>query len=258
MPAIVATVQDEYPPRVLVTVSGITIGDSVTVSRKVGATRTVLRGGTVDASPDVALVVLDAELPFGVPVTYSAVVDGVEFLTSAATYDLPGGKVAVSDAITGVSAEVIIGAWPEKVRERPSTLFQAGGRNIVVSGRFTGFTGSIELLVLTESSLDSLYTLLDAATEGIVQIRRPLPVYAGIDCYVVVQRARERRFSQDGSDPKRLVILDVVQVEAWPDELEAAGYTYGDLADLYTGLTYGDLAGDYSTYLDLAQADLIP
>jgi hypothetical protein len=65
--------QDVYPPRVLVTVTGLTIGDFVTVYRVVAGERTAVRQGAAEAV-DVAFLVLDAELPFGTPVRYVAVV----------------------------------------------------------------------------------------------------------------------------------------------------------------------------------------
>ena len=69
---------------------------------------------------------------------------------------------------------------------------------------------------------------------------------------------RERRFSQDGSDPRRLIIVQAAETEAWPLILEAQTYTYQDLEDVYAGLTYAQLEADYATYLDLAQAELSP
>lgn len=257
--AITATEQDEYPPRVLVSVTGLTIGDTVAVYRSVSGVRTAVRGGTTASAPATALLALDAELPFGVPITYVAVVEGVDHMVGPETYTLPGGNVVLSDAITGLSSEVLIGAWPERENVRLSSRFQQGGRNVVVSGDMAGFTGQVEFFIRTDSSREGLKTLLANATEGIIQMRCALPdTYGGVDCYVSVDRMRERRYSQDGSDQKRLITLDVVEVEAWPDTLTAAGYSYQDLEDLYTGLTYTDLSADYATYLDLAQADLIP
>jgi hypothetical protein len=254
--AISADEQDVYPPRVLVTVTGLTAGDDVAVYRVVSATRTAVRAGTTTDAPGTAWLALDAELPFGVPVSYLAVVNGTEYATGTDTYDLPGGKVVVSDAITGLAAEVIIGAWPEQRYSRPTTRMVVGGRNVAVSGSLPGWQGEIEFFLSTYGGAVNLLDLLRSATEGVVQIRQA-GGYDGIDCYVQVADARVRRFSQDGSDPKRLVIVDALEVEAWAPTLEARGFTYADLADAYDpGGTYADLAGDFATYLDLAQAEL--
>ena len=256
MVAIAVDEQDVYPPRVLVTVTGLSAGDDVAVYRVVTATRTAVRAGATTDAPGAAWLTVDAELPFGVPVSYLAVVNGVEVTTAATTYDLPGGKVVVSDAITGQASEVLIGAWPEMEYARPTTAFVVGGRNVAVSGSLAGFASEIEFLMLTVDGANALLQLLRTATQGIVQIRQS-GGYDDVDCYVQVSRARKRRFSQDGSDPKRLVVCTVLEVEPWAPELAARGYTYDDLTTVYapTG-TYADLAGDFATYLDLAQAEL--
>jgi hypothetical protein len=247
--------QDAWPPRVLVSVTNLVVGDSVEVYRVVGGARTLVRAGADDSVADVSFLRVDAELPFGVPVSYVAVVSGAEYATSPVTYTLPGGKVALSDAVGGLSAEVVVRAWPERAYDRQSSTFRTGGRNVVVAGDLAGYTAAVELYLEATSTRDTLFTLLDNATEGIIQIRQP-GGYDGVDSYVAVLSAAERRFSQDGTDDRRIVALDVVEVESWAPSLEARGFTLQDLADLYTGLTLADLAGDYSTLLVLAQADL--
>ena len=250
-----ATEQAVYPPRVLLSLTDLTIGDAVQLYRQVSGARTEVRAASSAAVTDPSFLRVDAEVPFGVPVTYVAVVNGVEYSTGATTYTLPGGKVALSDAVTGLSAEVTILAWPERQWQPRSTTFGVGGRNVVVSGPRGQYTGTVELYVEATSSLENLYALLDGATQGIIQVRQP-GGYDGVDAYWVVVSIPERRFSQDGTDERRVIALDVVEVEPWAESLEALGYTYEDLEVAYTGLTYGDLAGDYATYLALAQADL--
>lgn len=255
LPAITAVEQDVYPPRVLVSVTNLIVGDAVEVYRVVSGVRTLVRAGSDESVVDPSFLRIDAEIPFGVPVSYVAVVEGMEISTNAFTYTLPGGKVAVSDAVTGLSAEVVIMSWPDKEYEPRTSLFKPGNRNVVVSGPLGMFTSQIELFIQTTSSLENLMDLLAAATENTVQIRQP-GGYDGIDCYVAILGATPRRFSQDGSDERRRVVLSVAEVEGWAPELEATGYTYADLENAYTGLTYADLAGDYTTYLTLAQAEL--
>lgn len=246
--------QDAYPPRVLVSLTDLVIGDAVELYRVVGGVRTLVRAGTSDAVTDPSFLRIDAELPFGVPVSYVAVVNGYEYATGATTYTLTGGKVALSDAVTGLSAEVVILAWPEKQYAPRASTFRVGGRNVVVAAQMGGYTGAIELYVETTSRLENLRALLAAATEGVVQMRQP-GGYDGVDSYIAPLGAPERRFSQDGSDERRVVTLEAVEVEGWAPALEAAGFTYADLEAAYTGLTYADLAGDYATYLALAQAE---
>lgn len=248
-----ATEQATYPPRVLLTLADLTIGDDVALYRVVGGVRTAVRAGTAVDVTDPSFLVLDAEIPFGVPVSYVATVNGVEYTTSPVTYTLPGGKVALSDAITGLAAEVVVSAWPSQSYDPRSSVFRVAGRNIVVSTPTSMWTGSLELYVEATSSVENLRALIANATEGILQIRQP-GGYDGVDAYFVAVGVAIRRYSQDGSDERRIIALDAVEVEGWAPALEAQGFTYADLEAAYTGLTYADLAGDYATYLLLAQA----
>lgn len=253
--AITVTEQDVYPPRLLVTVSGLTVGDDVSVYRVVAGVRTLLRAGSAADVTDPSFVVLDAELPFGIPVAYVAVVGGAEYATAATSYVLTGGKVAVSDAVGGTAAEVVILSWPERTRDGAASVFNVAGRNVVVGQGIGQATGAAELVAETTSAVDNLTAVLDAATSGIVQVRQP-GGYDGVDAYVAVTGYAVRRWSQDGSDQRRVFALQIAEVDGWSPLLEARAFTYQDLADVYAGLTYATLNSDYGSYLALAQADL--
>lgn len=253
--AVSAVQQDTWPPRASVAVTGLTIGNSVSLFRVVGGERTAVRAGESASVSDPSFLTTDAELPFGVPVSYVAVVnDLTEYTSSAATYTLIGGKVALSDAISGDSAEAVILAWDERAYDRRASMFKVGGRNVVVSGDLGMFEGDLELFTEATSSRDSLMDLLATATESVVQIRQP-GGYDGVDSYVAVLGVKERRFSQDGSDERRIFTLTVAEVEGWAPGLVAAAFTLQDIADAYTGLTLNDLYNDYATLLALAQGD---
>lgn len=253
--AITATLQNVYPPRVLVSVTGLTLTNEVQLYRSVGGELTALRGGYTASATDTSFLVTDAELPFGVPVIYQALVNGTTtYSTSAASYTLTGSKVALSDAISGLSAEVVVASWDAKNSSRDSSTFRVGGRNVVVSGELGQPTSSLELFVEAYSSTETLRTLLDGATEAIIQIRQP-GGYDGVDSYLAVLGASEQRFSVDGSDERRIWVLEVVEVEGWAPELETRGYTLQDIADAYTGLTLADLDNDFATLLEVAQAE---
>lgn len=254
MTAITATTQDTWPPRVLVSVTGLTVGDGIEVYRAVAGRRTLVRAGTATTA-DTSFLRTDAELPFGQPVSYVAVInDTTEYATGPVTYALPGGRVAVSDAISGDAAETVILAWPERTRDRDSTVFRVGGRTVVVSGPMGQPTGDIELFTSTTAAYDDLMALFSSATEGVVQIRQP-GGYDGVDSYLAVLAATERRWSQDGSDPRRIVVVQAAEVEGWAPALENRGTTLQDIADAYNVLTLADLAADYPTLLALAQGE---
>lgn len=253
-PDITVTEQDAWPPRVLISITGLTVGDQLTIYRNTGTAATVIRGGSVVAT-DTAYVVVDAELPFGVPVSYSVLVNNTILTSSASvTYTLPGGKVAVSDAISGSAVEVIVGKWPSQEFEPDASVFKVGGRNVVVSGDLGMWEADIELVTTDTTGAEALESLFRNATAGVLQFRQP-GGYWNFDCYVALTSYRRSLFNEDWTDPKRKHSIHVVQVEAWAATLLARGFTYGDMTDAYTGLTYANLATDFSTYLAVAQGD---
>lgn len=255
-PSITATEQDSWPPRVLVTGEDVETDDVVTFYRVVASTRTAVRGANAVTAGDTALVRRDAELPFGTVLSYVMDLNGEEeYATGTLTVDLPGGKVALTDAVTGAAAEVEITSWPEKRTERPASTFVVGGRNVAVMGLRPGFTSGIEIETDTDAGRENLDALLDSATSGVLQLRQD-GSYGGVDCYVAVLSSTERRRDEtDGLDERRVWTLDVVEVEPWAADVEAAGYTWQDLIDAYTGLTWQDVIDDHDTWLDVVRAE---
>lgn len=261
--AIAVTAQAVYPTRAVVAVSGLTPGDSLAIFREVDGDRTAVRAGTSASIVDPGFITVDSELPFGVMVRYVAVVNATdEYASSLETYTLAGGNAVLSDAITGLAAEVVISGGGDRVYGRDSARFRVGGRNLMVSGPMsTGGEGSYELFLINTVAVDNLKALLVAATEGIMQLRQPGvsaatgDPYDGVDAYLAVDAAREARWSQDGSDPRRLITIEFVEVEGWSDDLQTRRFTYGEVEAYYTGLTYADAAGDFATYFDAAQGD---
>ncbi len=258
MVAVSAVAQDVYPPRVLVTVSGLVGGEDVDVTRQVAGTRTRVRGGLAFIAPAGSFLVLDAELPFGIPVTYVAEVDGTEYASTTTTYSLPSSAPVWSDAISGRAAEAVIRAWPEKAFTREgSDLTLASGRRAAISAPFGQFTGQIEAYLPSTTARRVFEDLIRNATSGIVQIRQA-GGYDDVDAYVHVRAYQVRRYSQDGTDERRTVVVDVAEVDGWYGGLEAAGYTLQDVADVYESpLTLQDLADDFATLLDVAQAEFV-
>lgn len=257
MASMIVTPQDVWPGRVLITVTGLTVGQYFTVYRVVGAEKTPLRGADLTQATDTSMLVTDAELPFGTPYRYRLEVDGGSVLTGPVeNYELVGGKVALTDAITGQAAEVVVTAWPSLTRERQSSRFVVNGRNVVVSGPLTAAQSDLELFTETASARDNLLSLLANATAGTVQIRSP-GGYTGVDAYLAVLSVEEKRYSQDGTDDRRLWGLSVVETDPWAPGYRARGTTLQDIADAYTGLTLADLDADFATLLDLAQEDFV-
>lgn len=261
--AISVVAQDVYPTRVLVSVTGLTLGDSVQVYREVSGQRTLLRGGATASANDTSFLVVDAELPFGTPIKYVAVVnDFATYNSATATYNLPNGvnsKPALTDAISGDAAEVVIMARGPVTKDNGSTVFRVvGGKNIVVSTAMGQPTGSYQFYIETYSQYQNFMDLIDNATEAVIQLRQG-GAYAGYDAYLKILSVEEALFSQDGTDPRRLITLNWAVVDGWADTLEAAGYTLQDIANYYgTSGTLQSIADDFGptgTLLQIAQRD---
>lgn len=257
-PTLTVTEFDLFPPTTAVTVNGLLAGDNVVLYRVTADGRTALRGGELTGATDPAFLVVDGELPFDEPVAYLAVVNGsAEYQSAFVTYDLPGGKAVLSDAVTGQASECVIVSWPEKAYNRQASVFKVGGRNVVVVGEVGMFEGTIEVFFEAYSSTENFFDLLSSATEGVLQLRRPSAAYDGIDCYLSVIGARERRYSQDGTDGRRVWALDVAETEAWSAAQVAQAYTWQDVIDFYASGsgTWATLASDHATWLAVLQAD---
>jgi len=259
---VLADEQDTWPPRILVIVTGLIFygATSITIYREVAGVRTLLRGAdNVATGGQDVFVRDDAELPFGIPVRYVAIIStptgDVEVGSAPITVTIE--KVAITDAISGAAIQTVILAWPEKAHSRKASSFQVGGRTVVVSGQRSGFISTIDLVIETDSARENMDALLRGATSGIIQIRQD-GGYGGVDSYVAVLGDSETRWSQDGSDPRRRWSLDVVQVEPWASTMQTRGWTLEDLANALDGetmLSY-DTETPGTTLLDIALWDL--
>lgn len=249
-----------WPPRVLVTVTGLSIGDSVRIYRRANGVSTAIRGGYTASVGDTVFLAYDSELPFGIPVNYGALINGTtEASGTLATVALPGGKVAISDAITGNSAEVTVMAWDKTSYSADATVYRVSGKNKVVTGPggLAGqFTADVRVRVESISAKTNLLNMLASATSGTLQIRRSVSNGTLDECYFSITAFDVERVSNRISDERRDIVMTIVEKDAWPSSFVTQGYTYGDLETLYSGLTYADLAADFPTYLDLMQADL--
>lgn len=274
VPDVTVTEQDSYPPRAQIAVTNLEDGDAVEIWRVVAGQYTLVRSGATVAD-DPAFVIIDAEMPFGVPVRYSVFINGHEFLQPPITFTLPGGLVVLSDAITGGAAECIIGAAGDRTYTRDSYRARAGGQNVMVAGFMPlgpdaqpAGEGAYELLALTTSAVTGIKDLVANATQGILQLRTPGvsqvtgDPYEGFDAYLAVDRITERKFSQDGSDPRRLLTIEYSESIGWAPGLEAAGFTLQDIDDYFgnTGTLQDivNLFGTSGTLLDIALADWTP
>jgi hypothetical protein len=252
--SITAVEQNSYPSRVLVSVTGLTLGDRVEIYRIISSERTLIRGGLNESTADTSFLVVDAELPFDLPLNYLALVNGTDSYASGsltpmlddARYDV------VTDAISGNAAQAIRTAQPEWDYDNNVSVYQVAGRNIVVSNGVGQYTSEIEFFTAAGTSSENFKEVLRLATNGVVQIRDSM----GSSDYVAVTSTKEQRYSNDRTDERRFFTLQVVEVDGWAPGLEARGFTLQDIHDYYTAASsLQDIADDYLTLLAIAQGD---
>ncbi|CBG73144.1 hypothetical protein SCAB_61231 [Streptomyces scabiei 87.22] len=254
--AIAAVAQTAFPPRNLASVTGMLAENIVaaTIYRVIGASRVAVRAAeAVDVTGQTALLRVDAEQPFGVAVSYMAELEDVNgnvwTVESVGTITSTVDGDVISDAIRGLGATVVVASWPDKKRDRDATQFNVGGRIVVVSRPRSSASATVLVRTETEEQGDALNEVLGSATEGIILIRARTSI-PGVDGHVAALSDTEDR---NWYDPVRRWSLDIVETEAWPTILEAAGFTLQDVADNYTSLA--DLAADNATLLALALKD---
>jgi hypothetical protein len=198
---------------------------------------------------------VDAEQPFGVSrVTYSAVLT-----------DVVGTQwtIASSSITSTVTSDVVSDADPRRRRSRENRVaagVETGPRRHPVQRQradrrrrqtpIIPLRRRITVRTETDSDGDTLNDLLDEATEGTILVRkaeRRCPVStAPTRCSTTPSRPT-------GTTTYRWFTLDVVKAEAWPDTMEAAGFTLQDIANNYSALS--DISAAFATLLAIALYD---
>ena len=250
-----ASPQSVFPPRNLVSATGLTGDDIVTATlyRQVGTDLTPVRAASnINVTGQSSLLRVDAEQPFGVSLNYAAVltdVNGNQWtvysgpITSTVTSDV------ISDAIRGVGAAVKIESPLEKKRDRDAAQFRVGGRIVVVGRPRSAPSSSITVRTETDADGDALNDVLDNATEGVIIIRKQTSMTRLDGTYALLSDNEAPTWY----DQYRWFTLDVVKADDWPDVMEAAGFTLADIANNYASLA--DIAADFATLLAIAQYD---
>jgi hypothetical protein len=249
------TAQSVFPPRNLVAATSLTGDDIVTVTlyRQVGTDLTPVRAASgVDVTGQASLLRVDAEQPFGISVTYAAYltdVNGAQWVAYSGAITSTVAADVVSDAVRGVGAAVKIEAPLEKKRERDATSFNVGGRIVVVGRPRSAPSSTITVRTETDEDGDDLNDVLDNATEGVILIRKQTSLPRLDGTYVLLSDTE----SPNWYDTFRWFQMDTVKAEAWPDTMEAAGFTLQDVANNFS--TLADLAATFSSLLAIALYD---
>lgn len=256
--AIVATAQTAFPPRTLVTVTGMATGDTVTATiyRRVGSARTAVRAASsVDVTALSALLRVDAEMPFGVAATYEAdltdVNGAVWTVATSGSITTTVGSDIVSDAVQGIGAAVTLTPGWDKAKDRDAAVLNPGGRLVVVSRRRATAQATISMRTETYADGDDLEETLRGATEGVIQVRHRVTHPRVDGHYAALSDVQSPTYY----DERATWTIATAEVEPWPDSLEAAGFTLADIAAAYPG-TLQDIANAFpGTLLDIATFD---
>ncbi|MCQ9178739.1 hypothetical protein KMT30_06775 [Streptomyces sp. IBSBF 2953] len=251
--ALAATAQNASPPRVLTAVTGMLAENIVnaTVYRVLDTGRTPVRAASaVDVTGTDALLRVDAEQPFGVAVSYLAELTDANGLTWTVTSGSITSTVTtdvISDAVQALGAAVRLETPLDKQRTRDASVFNVGGRYVVVSRRRSKAQATIQVRTETDEAGDDLQAVLDGATGGVILLRKQTTM-SRLDGYFAITEDTESPTWYDGF---RWWILEAIEVEPWPDNLEARGFTLQDIGNNYSSLQ--DVADDNATLLALAQ-----
>ena len=254
-----ASAQSVFPPRNLVSATGLTGDDIVTATlyRQVGTVLTPVRAASgINVTGQATLLRVDAEQPFGVSLNYAAVltdVNGAQWtvysgpITSTVTSDV------ISDAIRGVGAAVKVEAPLGWKRDRNATQFNINGRVVVVGKPRSSRSGTIVARTETDEDGDALNDVLDNATEGILLVRKQTSLERLDGTYALIDDSEDPNWY----DEFRWFQLNVVKSDDWPDVMEAAGFTLQDIANNFS--TLADIAAFFTTnLLAIAQYDFGP
>ncbi|MFJ6729985.1 hypothetical protein ACIQPQ_34310 [Streptomyces sp. NPDC091281] len=250
-----AFAQSVFPPRNQVSATGLEADNIVTVSllRQVGNALTPVRAATdVDVTGTDVLLRVDAEQPFGVAHEYLAVltdVSGRQWSVYSSTLSSTVDSDVISDAIRGVGAPVKIETPLEKARDRDATQFNVGGRIVVLGRPRSAPSMTVTVRTETDEAGDALNDVLDNLTEGVLLLRKQTSLPRLDGTYALLSDTE----APNWYDEYRWFTIETVKTEAWPDSMEAAGFTLQDIADNYSNLQ--DLADDFTTLLLIALND---
>lgn len=251
-----ASPQSVFPPRNLVSATGLTGDDitTVTLYRQVGTALTPVRAASgVNVTGQASLLRVDAEQPFGVSLNYAAVltdVNGAQWTVYSGPITSTVASDVVSDAIRGVGAAVRVEAPLEWKRDRDSTQFNVGGRIIVVGKPRSTRSATITVRTETDGDGDALNAVLDGATEGVLLLRKQVSLPRLDSTYALIDDTE----SPNWYDGYRWFQLNVVKSDDWPDALEAAGFTLQNIANNFS--TLADIASFFTgSLLTIAMYD---
>ncbi|MEU9208556.1 hypothetical protein AB0D27_11520 [Streptomyces sp. NPDC048415] len=254
-----AVPQSVFPPRNLVSATGLTGDDIVTISllrQAESSLQAVRAASSIDVTGQASFLRVDAEQPFGISINYAAVltdVNGAQWTVYSGPITSTVSSDVVSDAIRGVGAAVKIESPLEWKRDRDASQFNINGRIVVVGKPRSSRSGPLTVRTETDDDGDAMNELLDQATEGTILIRKQTSLSRLDGTYSLLDDTE----SPNWYDEFRWFALNVVKSDDWPDVMEAAGFTLQDISNNFSILS--DIAAFFPTnLLAIAQYDFGP
>lgn len=257
-----ATPMDVLVDAVHATTVGST-GTATLYREDLDGVRSVVRGAIGVTPTGGALVLVDHEAPFGVPVTYVLVQElaGALVETRSNPVTLAASLPWVTHPVTGQGVALTIETWPDLSYSARQSVVAVAGRAapIVVSDVRLAAVSELTCITRTRDQLFALRELL--ATGDVLLVR---PVCGAVETQflavgdVVESRikATSRRHDPNpaGSDWRRRVSLSVQAVDQPAPQIPARGSTLLELHN-YVPTTLADLAdafGPGATLLTIA------
>jgi hypothetical protein len=251
--------QSVFPPRNLVSATGLTGDDitTVTLYRQVGTTLTPVRAASgIDVTGQATLLRVDAEQPFGVSMNYAATltdVNGNQWTVYSGPITSTVSSDVISDAIRGVGAAVKVESPLGWKRDRDASQFNINGRIVVVGKPRSARSGTLTVRTETDNDGDALNEILDNATEGVFLVRKQASLPRLDGTYALLDDSEDPNWY----DEFRWFQLNAVKSDDWPGVMEAAGFTLADIAANFA--TLADIAAFFpGTLLDIALFDFGP
>ena len=211
-----------------------------------------LRGSPFAVSGSV--LVYDHEPPFDTAVSYHIVAGADDQTFGPETLDSNGLDWLKPLGAISRQLPVQIESFPEKSSEARASLYPVMGRSapVVVTDVMDAYTGRITVLVEGDSDRETLESSL---LDGFPWLLHSPPERGEDRFYFVVMRAQWQRLSE-ASNPDRLLVLDVVEVDASGETLGTAStsFTWDTLDDSYPLWT--DVSAAFATWRDVQLAGL--
>ena len=221
------------------------------ISRDVAGASTTIYVGSAWQQ---AVSFVDALAPLGVPVVYRLRITYADYTSvyvSSNTVTITGTSGCyLTDPNTGVTVGVTLVTWPEREREARRAVLSVLNRAdpVTLSDLHRTPAGDWTFYTATDADTLALLTLLTASTFATL---RTQPGSSIASVTVSVGTINERRYSGRGGDPRRLVDVEVQEIEPLPATALPLNATLGGLA-VVDGDTLGELSLLRDTLLQLS------